>query len=39
VEESIHRCLDIFKRVFGQLLWRAKKKYFPLIESWLEQIV
>jgi hypothetical protein len=32
------RCLEIFKSTFRQLIWRAKK-YFPTIESWLEQIV
>lgn len=32
------RCLELFKFNFGQLLWRAKKKYFPLIESWLQLI-
>lgn len=31
--------LEIFKSIFRQLLWRAKKKYFPAIESWLEQLV
>jgi hypothetical protein len=25
-----------FKRTFDLLLWRAKKKYFPSIELWLE---
>ena len=35
VEENSQRCLDIFKKVFGLLLWRVKK-YFPLIESWIE---
>ena len=29
------RCLEIFKSTFKQLLWRAKKKYFPSIELWL----
>jgi hypothetical protein len=31
------RGLEIFKATFKQLLWRAKKKYFPSIVSWLEQ--
>lgn len=33
------RGLEIFKLFFKQLLWRAKKKYFPAIELWLEQVV
>jgi hypothetical protein len=33
------RRFEIFKSIFGQLLWRAKRKYFPAIESWLEQVV
>lgn len=33
------RCLEIFRRSFGELLWRVKKKYFPAIELWLEQVV
>ena len=32
-------CLEIFRSTFKQLLWRAKKKYFPAIELWLEQAV
>jgi len=39
IQESSQRCLETFKRIFGLLLWRAKKKYFPLIELWLEHIV
>jgi hypothetical protein len=30
---------EIFKITFKQLLWRAKKSYFPAIESWIEQVV
>lgn len=33
------RCVEIFKRIFKLLLWRAKKKYFPDIELWLEHSV
>lgn len=33
------RGLEIFKFNFKQLLWRAKKKYFPTIDSWIEQLV
>jgi hypothetical protein len=29
-------CLDFFKQHFRLLLWRAKKKFFPAIEQWLE---
>jgi hypothetical protein len=32
-------CIEIFRLHFKQLLWRAKKKYFPAIELWLEQLV
>lgn len=32
-------CLQIFKKSFGELLWRAKKSYFPSIQSCLEQVV
>jgi hypothetical protein len=39
VEEGSQRCLDIFNKTFGLLLWCAKKKYFPQIESWLEHLV
>jgi len=34
IPTSSMRCLEIFKSIFRQLLWRAKK-YFPTIESWL----
>jgi hypothetical protein len=33
------RGLEIFKFNFKQLLWRAEKKYFPMIDSWIEQLV
>jgi hypothetical protein len=33
------RCLQLFKSFFSQLLWKAKKKYFPQIEQWLELVV
>jgi hypothetical protein len=36
---SSMRCLDEFKSTFGMLLRRTKKKYFPAIESWIEQVV
>jgi hypothetical protein len=39
IGESSQRCLEMFRSVFGLLLWRAKKKYFPQIEIWLEQLV
>jgi hypothetical protein len=32
------RGLDLFKLIFRELLWRAKK-YFLAIESWLEHAV
>lgn len=35
----VQRYLDIFRRTFGFLLWRAKKKYFPAIELWLELLL
>lgn len=39
IPASSMRRFEIFKSIFGQLLWRAKRKYFPAIESWLEQVV
>lgn len=39
IPASSPRGLEIFKFNFRQLLWRAKKKYFPTIVSWLEQLV
>lgn len=39
IAQNSSRCIAIFKQVFGLLLKRAKKKYFPHIESWLEQFV
>lgn len=39
IESSSLRGLEIFKFNFRQLLWRAKKKYFPSIVLWLEQLV
>ncbi|OQU84613.1 hypothetical protein SORBI_3004G087750 [Sorghum bicolor] len=32
-------CIKIFRYHVKQLLWKVKKKYFPRIESWLEQLV
>ena len=32
------RGLTVFKEIFRQLLWRAKKKYFPAIESWIDHL-
>jgi hypothetical protein len=39
IPASTLRGAEIFKDIFGLLLWRAKKKYFPAISSWLEQVV
>ena len=39
IPASSLRCSQIFKHTFGLLLWRVKKKYFPSIELWLEQVV
>lgn len=39
IPASSLRGLEIFKFNFRQLLWRAKKKFFPHIVSWLEQLV
>jgi len=39
IPASSLRCSQIFKHTFSLLLWRAKKKYFPSIELWLEQVV
>jgi hypothetical protein len=39
IEVDCLRCLQLFRVFFGQLLWRAKKKYFPDIELWLELAV
>jgi hypothetical protein len=39
IPASSMRWLEIFESIFGLLLWRANKKYFPAIESWLEQVV
>ena len=36
---SLHRCKHGFKEVFGWVILRAKKKHFPLISEWLEQLV
>jgi len=33
------RCLHLFIGFFEQLLWRARRKYFPSIEQWLDQVV
>ena len=33
------RGLTGFKEIFRQLLWRAKKKYFPAIELWIDHLV
>jgi len=39
IPPSLFRCLSIFKDTFGLLLLRAKRRYFPQIELWLEQLV
>ena len=39
IPASSLRCSQIFKHTFSLLQWRAKKKYFPSIELWLEQVV
>jgi len=39
IPASSLRGLEIFKDNFGKLLWRAKKKYFPFIEAWLQQLL
>jgi hypothetical protein len=39
IPASSLRGAEIFKDIFGLLLWRAKKKYFYVISSWLEQVV
>jgi hypothetical protein len=39
IPASSLRGMEIFKFNFRQLLWRAKKKYFPHIVSWPEQFV
>jgi hypothetical protein len=32
-------CKQVFKQIFGMVIHRAKKKYFPAIVEWLELIV
>jgi hypothetical protein len=39
IQKSSQKCLEVFKQVFGLLLWCTKRKYFPAIELWLEHIV
>ena len=36
IQQSIPNCRAIFKKEFSLVIHRAKKKYFPLIEEWLE---
>jgi len=36
IQPSIPNCRAIFKKEFSLVIHRAKKKYFPLIEEWLE---
>jgi len=38
VYPSVQRCKNNFKKDFSMLIHRAKKKYFPRIELWLQQI-
>lgn len=39
IPPSTFRCSEIFRFTFSHLLWRAKKKYFPAIEVWLQQVM
>jgi hypothetical protein len=38
-EATSQGCKHVFRNVFGLVILCAKKKYFPRISSWLDQIV
>lgn len=36
---TVQSCKAIFKLEFSSMLWHAKRKYFPQIEEWIQNLV
>lgn len=38
-EATVQKCKAVFKKVFGLIVLRVKKRYIPLINLWLDLVV